>query len=275
MSMRKNILKTLLITSVISTSLLVGCGEKDNNEATTPTTSEVESTIVEDATTSEPIVEETTSEEVTNEVEEPTSPSEEVTTEAPTTEEPTTIVEETTTSKVEETTKAPEPTTQAPTQAPTEAPTPAPSGNSASIEKLKSLHVAYRPKESYVEIDYDLTNQLGGFAGVKGPDYREMADYVDSDYGDGTKKNPYVMYEWTTRKYWGDRDEVTAGYYCYKEDLDRYNNPPYDGICMDKAKEIQKVYDYSYDGTSIKIGTYEGRDIYFNYYFLIDVEYGI
>lgn len=248
--MKKRLLRTMLMTSILATSLLVGCGEKDTKvESTTPieSTGEVESTTMEETT---PIVEETTSEEVTNEVEEPTSPSEEITTEAPTTE------EETTTSKVEKTTNAPEP------------PTTSPSVDSASLEKLKSFHIAYRPEESDMVLDPELCDKYGGLVFVPGENYREMADYVDEDCGDGTKKNPYVMYEWTTRKYWGDRDEVTVGYYCYKEDLDRYNNPPYDGICMDKAKEIQSVYDYSYDGCSIKIGTYEGRDIYFYYYFL-------
>jgi hypothetical protein len=266
--MRKNLFRTMLMTSILATSLLVGCGEKDTKvESTTPieSTGEVESTTMEETT---PIVEGTTSEEVTNEVEEPTSPSEEVTTEAPTTEEPTTIVEETTTSKVEETTKAPEPTTQAPTQAPTEAPTPVPtpSVNDAAIAKIKSLHIAYRPEESNMEWDEEGSNELGGFVFRPGENYRKMADYVD-DYGDGTKPNPYVMHEWTTRKYWGDRDEETLGYYCYKEDIDQYNNPPYNGICEEKVKEISKVYD-NRDGCDIYIGTYEGRDIYFKYYFL-------
>lgn len=266
--MRKNILKTLLITSIISASLLVGCGEKDNNEATTPS-NEVESTIVEDATTSEPIVEGTTSEEVTNEVEEPTNPSEEVTTEAPTTEEPTTIVEETTTSKVEETTKAPEPTTQAPTQAPTEAPTPAPtpSVDDATIAKIKSLHLAEVPKEAKGYIDWDASQEMGAIVMVPGE--RAMADYVD-DYGDGTKKNPYVMYEWTTRKYYAERDEETLGYYLYKEDWeDRHN---LNGIYQIKNGETINAYSKGPDGIglngiTIYIGTYEGRDVYFDYTF--------
>lgn len=262
MTMRKNLLRTMLMTSILATSLLVGCGEKNTKvESTTSieSTSEVESTTNEEATSE---VESTTSEvETTTKVEEPTT----------TIEVPTTKVE------VETTTKAPakeeptspkvEPTTEAPTNAP-EPPTTSPSVDSASLEKLKSLHIAIRPEESNMVLDPELCDKYGGFVFVPGPNYREMADYVDEDCGDGTKPNPYTMHEWTTRKYWGDRDEVTVGYYCYKEDLDRYNNPPYDGICMDKAKEIQSVYDYSYDGCSIKIGTYEGRDIYFYYYFL-------
>ena len=271
--MRKNLFKIILMTSILATSLLVGCGEKDNNETTTPS-NEVESTIVEDATT---IVEETTSEESTNEVEEPTSPSEEATSEAPTTEEPTTTVEETTTSKVEETTKAPEPTTQAPTQAPTEAPTPAPSPSvsETTIKKIRSLHVAYVPKESFGHYDWDASQEMGAIVYVPGE--RKMADYVDSDCGDGTKPNPYTMYEWTTRKYYGDKDEVTLGFYCYKEDcIDNSSDP--NGVVQTKAKEFFEAYAepigdgtskwVHYDGICIKVGTYEGKDVYFEYYFL-------
>ena len=88
-----------------------------------------------------------------------------------------------------------------------------------------------------------------------------MADYIDTDCSGA---NAYTMHEWTTSKYWGDRDEVTVGYYCYKEDIaNMYNN---NGLYQTKAREFQKVYE-SYDGTILKIGTYEGKDIYFNYYF--------
>lgn len=285
--MKKKILLSILLCASMVATIFTGCGEKNGSETTTPS-NEVESTTMEETTT---IVEETTSEEVTNEVEEPTSPSEEATSEAPTTEEPTTIVEETTTSKVEETTKAPEPTTQAPTQAPTEAPTPAPtpSVDDAAIAKIKSLHIAYRPEESNMVLDPELCDKYGGFVFVPGENYRVMADYVDEDCGDGTKPNPYTMYEWTERKYWGDRDEVTVGFYCYKEDID--NDCSSNGIIQTKAREFIKflevygseIMDGKHkddieiygpgimDGCNIKIGTYEGRDIYFEYYFLKDL----
>ena len=246
MSMRKNILKTLLIASVISASLLVGCGKKDNNEAT-PTTSEVESTIVEDVTTSEPIVEETTSEEVTSEVEEPTT-------------------------IVEKTTKAPELATQAPTPAPTPTPAPAPTPAptpvvDATTAKIRSLHLAYVPEEAVGSIDWELSQKEAAFVMVPGE--RAMADYVDN-YGDGTKPNPYTMYEWTTRKYYAERDEETLGFYIYKEDYEDSSN--LNGICQTRAREASDAYTkgrdgFGLNGIDIYIGTYEGRDIYFCYYF--------
>lgn len=241
MSMRKNILKTLLIASVISASLLVGCGKKDNNEAT-PTTSEVESTIVEDVTTSEPIVEETTSEEVTSEVEEPTT-------------------------IVEKTTKAPTPApTPTPTPAPAPTPTPTPVVD-ATTAKIRSLHLAYVPEEAVGSIDWELSQKEAAFVMVPGE--RAMADYVDN-YGDGTKPNPYTMYEWTTRKYYAERDEETLGFYLYKEDYEDSFN--LNGIYQTKAREVSDAYCKGRDGIGLNgidiyIGTYEGRDLYFSYCF--------
>ena len=288
--MKKRLLRTMLMTSILATSLLVGCGEKDTKvETTTPieSTSEVEST---------------TNEEPTSKVEEVTSEVESTTSEVETTtkvEEPTTTIEVPTTKvEAETTTKAPvkeeptspkvEPTTEAPTNAP-EPPTTSPSVDSASLEKLKSFHIAYRPKESNMELDPDACLEQGGLVFRPGENYRVMADYVDSDCGDGTKPNPYTMHEWTERKYWGDRDEVTVGFYCYKEDID--NDCSSNGIIQTKAGEFRKFLEvYSseimdgkhkddieiygpgiIDGRHIKIGTYEGRDIYFKYYFLKDL----
>lgn len=266
--MKKRLLRTMLMTSILATSFLVGCGEKDTKvESTTSieATSEVESTTMEETT---PIVEETTSEEVTNEVEEPTNPSEEFTTEAPTTEEETTtVVEETTTSKVEETTNAPEPTPEYPfiTPTPTEAPTPV---VDATTEKIRSLHLAYRPEESNGYIDWEASQEMGAIVLVPGE--RAMADYVDPDYGDGTKPNPYTMYEWTTRKYYAEVDEETLGYYLYKEDYEDRGN--LNGIYQTKAGEVINAYmkgpnGFGLDGIVIYIGTYEGRDVYFDYNF--------
>lgn len=266
--MRKNLFRTMLMTSILATSLLVGCGEKDTKvETTTPieSTSEVESTI---------------NEEPTSKVEEVTSEVESTTSEVETTtkvEEPTTTIEVPTTKvEVETTTKAPvkeeptspkvEPTTEAPTNAP-ESPTTSPSVSDATTEKIRSFHIAVRPEESNMVLDPVLSNQTGSWVFVPGPNYREMADYVDEDCGDGTKPNPYTMHEWTERKYWGDRDEVTAGFYCYQEDIDNYYSP--NGIIQTKAEEFLEVYGSGVmDGCHIKIGTYEGRDIYFEYYFL-------
>lgn len=246
--MRK-LLRIIFVTSMVATSLsLVGCG---NDES-----SKVKSTSIESTTEID-----TTSEEViTNEVES--------TKETTTIEETTTIVEETTTSKVEKetTTKAPEPTTQAQT----EPQTTKPAVDNSSISKLKSLHIAYVPKEAYMELDYEASNEQGGFVFRPGENYRKMADYVDTDCGDGTKKNPYTMYEWTTRKYYGDRDEVTVGFYCYQKDIDDYHNGK--GIIQAKTREMIEAYDYSSNGIYIKIGTYEGKDVYFQYFFLINTD---
>ena len=98
---------------------------------------------------------------------------------------------------------------------------------------------------------------------MPGPNYREMADYVDADC---SGPNPYKMHEWTTRKYWGDKDEVTVGYYCYQEDIDNMYDS--NGFYQTMAMESDKVYGYDTDGTTLKIGTYEGKNIYFVYYFL-------
>lgn len=264
--MKKIVRTTLLSIMFVASLTLVACGNKETNEEATnenatSTTYEVEST------TNENTSEDSSTNEVestTNEVEESTT--KEVTTEETTTkvEKPSTTIEEATTSKVEveTTTKVPEPTTQAPIEKPIETPTKAPSNTSASIEKIKSLHIAYRPAESNMLLDVELSNQTGSWVFVPGPNYREMADYVDTNC---SGPNPYKMHEWTTRKYWGDKDEVTVGYYCYQEDIDNMYDS--NGLYQTMAKEFLDVYD-ELDGCHIKIGTYEGKDIYFEYFFL-------
>jgi hypothetical protein len=112
---------------------------------------------------------------------------------------------------------------------------------------------------------------MGAIVAVPGE--RAMADYVDPNYGDGTKPNPYTMYEWTTRKYYPEVDEETLGYYLYKEDYeDRLN---LNGIVQTKSEETYIAFQKgnknptSLEGIVIYIGTYEGRDVYFDYYFKV------
>lgn len=138
--------------------------------------------------------------------------------------------------------------TDIPTQAPTEAPTINSSVDQAVIDKISE----------------------GVISGTAGPTYRKPVDYVDPDCGDGTKPNPYVMHEWTTRRYWGDRDEETLGYYYYQEDED--NSLDRNGVIQTKAREEIAAYDYITSCHTLKIGTYEGKDIYFHYCFFRNIE---
>lgn len=160
--------------------------------------------------------------------------------------------------------------TDIPTQAPTEAPTINSSVDQAVIDKIRSIYIAYIPKESCdIIMDWDKLSE-GVISGTAGPTYRKPVDYVDPDCGDGTKPNPYVMHEWTTRRYWGDRDEETLGYYYYQEDED--NSLDRNGVIQTKAREEIAAYDYITSCHTLKIGTYEGKDIYFHYCFLRNIE---
>lgn len=263
-----------------------------NTEATTPSEApitkvedETTTKVEEEATTNEPTTKEepTTKVEPTTKKEPATSKVEKETTtkvEAPTKEKETTTTKVEPTTKVEATTKKEEATTKPASKPVEESPTNKPMeetptqvskdtvsrdkyGN-ASTYTFKGMHIAYVPKESCLKELIFVGNTI---TGTFGPDYREMADYVDANCGDGSKPNPYVMHEWTTRKYWGERDEVTVGYYCYYEDLYSDSRYDYNGVKRTKEREFQSIYGFDYDSDNIKIGTYEGRDVYFKYYF--------
>ena len=69
------------------------------------------------------------------------------------------------------------------------------------------------------------------------------------------------MNEWTTRKYWGNRKEVTVGYYCHWKDM---------GVGSTVRKKMNKEVESLYGNCQaevLEIGEYEGEVVYFVYYF--------
>lgn len=300
--MRKHLIRTTLIATILATSLaFTACGKDDtttNAKATTKVEAsdgELETTTLEEDETSSNEIVTTNEKETTTKVEETTTmetTTMETTTVAETTTMETTTIVETTT--VAETTQAPvetpAPTTPAPTQPATEAPTepvteapqetPAPTQppteaptqpqteapvveESPEVKKIKSLHIANRPPEAddiTMRIDPEL-----GYVFEAGPTYRELVDYVDEDCGDGNKKCPYKMGEWTTRKYWGDRDEETLGFYCWESEA-------CDGSYIQSMKDkVRAIYDNGFQGASFyneTIGIYEGKPVCYQYCFL-------
>lgn len=286
--MRKHLIRTTLIATILATSLaFTACGkdEKTNNEPKTTmeasdgeletttleedetssneiaTTNEKETTTIQETTT----VAETTTQETTTIVETTTM---ETTTPAPTTEAPTEpVTEPMTEAPTQAPVETPAPTeapTQPQTEAPTEAPTQAPQvEESPEVKKIKSLHIANRRSE-FDDITVRIDPELG-YVFEAGPTYRIEADYVDEDCGDGSKKCPYKMGEWTTRKYWGDCDEETLGFYCWESEA---CDGSYIQSMIDK---VRAIYDNGFQGASfykIEIGQYEGKPVYYQYCFL-------
>ncbi len=250
--MKKNLFRTmLLVFMLIASFTLAACGDKDTSEETTGA---VETSTIDKVASEEP----TTTEAPTTIPEVETTTKEEVTAEGVTTQVETAKKEEQTT-QTETTTKATLPT-QAPTQKPTEAPTTKP-----TVSLMDRFHIAKFPADSEVEVVIEGSSIIA----IQGPDWRKPADYVDPNCGDGTKPNPYPMYQWTEGRYRCDTDEVTLGYYSYDTDT---SNAKY-------SKEVSKLFnemvnDKNYQKftncQSTKVGTYEGADIYFNCYFLLN-----
>ena len=230
--MKKNFRTILLASMIIASLSLVACNDKKTSEEN-ETTSAIETTTDEETseeTTTSSEVESTTKEEVTS-IEtttiEETTTKEETTTQPPTTTKaPETTTPKPTTTQAPTTTKKPQETT---TKKVEETTTQKPIVESESIKKLKSLHIANMPKEA---LDFGIKLVEGqGYVMVYGPTYRIEADYVDEDHlgancssqyqdiceqdgtiCDGHSPIPYTLNEWTERKYWGDKDEVTVGY---------------------------------------------------------------
>ena len=294
--MRKKLLSTILVTSMVATSLLVGCGS--DNKSKENATSSIETTMDESSSVEETTLETTTS------VEEESSTIEEVTTSAEntTSNEDTSKVEEESTSKVvevETTTKAPETTTskkpeptttketttskkeptkkpqETTTTKPQETTTSAPKVESEITKKIKSFHLAKYPDEAK---DLWLKTVEGvGWVTEYGPTYRDAADNVDPPmpdcndtlcFGDapcGHYPSPYTTLEWTTRKYWGDKDEATVGFYSTdKERRAKKHN--------ELVKQIEEAYSDLPDCCHIElenllVGTYDNQYVWFTYFF--------
>lgn len=294
--MRKKLLSTILVTSMIATSLLVGCGS--DNKSKTDATSSIETTMDESSSVEETTLEPTTSvEEESSTIEESTTSAEdtsnedtskveeestskvvevETTTKAPettTSKKPeSTTAKETTTSKKEPTTKKPQETT---TTKPQETTTSAPKVESELTKKIKSFHLAKYPDEAR---DLWLKTVEGvGWVTEYGPTYRDAADNVDPPmpdcndtlcFGDapcGHYPNPYTTLEWTTRKYWADKDEATVGFYITGPELR-------DKKDIELTKQIEEAYSDLPDCCHIynellHIGTYDWNYVYYIYYF--------
>ncbi len=248
--MKKKVFKAMFLAfMLIATSALVACGNKDTGEEAT----NVAETFTIDKVASEEL---TTAEEPT------TAPGVEITTkEEVTTEMTTTPVE--TAKKEETTTKASLPT-QTPTQAPTQNPTVAPT-TKPTVSLMDRFHIAKFPADSEVEV----VIEGNSIVMIKGPNWRKAADYVDPNYGDGTKPNPYPMYQWTEGRYRCDTTEVTLGYYSYDNDT---TNTKYSKEATNLFNEMvnDKNYQKFTNCQSTKVGTYGGVDIYFNCYFLLN-----
>lgn len=231
--------------------MLSGCGD-NKVESTGPTLlAENDSTSREENSTKE--METTTKEETTTE---------DVTTEALTQ-----LSTETTTPKATEPPTQPttqQTTTQQPTtQQTTQSPTTQPPTETPTVSLLDRFYIAKWPADSEVEV----VLQGNSIIAIQGPDYRVPADYVDPNCGDGTKPNPYPMYQWVEGRYRNDVDEVTLGYYSY--DLDT-TNTQYSEETMRLMYEMLEDVNYQKISNcqSTLIGQYEGVDIYFNCYFL-------
>lgn len=278
---------TVLVLAVIIV-LLSGGSDKDEQADTTTTSETVETTtVVPETTTEEPTTEaptesttvkettttapETTTEEQTTTVPETTTKAQETTTKKP----ETTTKKQTTTKKPETTTKAPETTTKA----------PEPTTSSRYVEpevreKILNLHIADYPdeaRETYLKFVEGV-----GYEAYFGPNYRVAADYVDdpasfTDCG-GTDcyptcrkwhdPNPYTMYELTTRKYWGDRDEETIGFYSV------YSSNVYWDIMQKYTQDIQAVLGLELEPYHeiVKVGSYDREEIVFIYFFVNNPE---
>ena len=76
------------------------------------------------------------------------------------------------------------------------------------------------------------------------------------------------MYELTTRKYWGDKDEETIGFYCLGGKKE--HKPKYWEMIDKYTKDIQAVLGLEIEPAykSIHIGDYDEEMVYFVYYFI-------
>lgn len=282
----KRFFATMLM--VIIASGLVACSDKDDSKVDDTTT--IESS-VEESTTNE---KETTLENASTTTKVEVSTNEESKSEETTSkiEETTTIVETTTIKKEESTTKAPETTTSKPkesakpkettttkapetTTTPPETTTSAPKVESELTKKIKSFHIAKYPDEAR---DLWLKTVEGvGWVTEYGPTYRDAADNVDPPMPDcndticigdapcGHYPNPYTTLEWTTRKYWADKDEVTVGFYST-------NNERVAKKHNELVKQIEEAYSDIPDCCHIKlenllVGEYDNQYVWFTYFF--------
>lgn len=126
---------------------------------------------------------------------------------------------------------------------------------------FKGMHVAKMPKTcdgGY--IDWEETNRTGSITMVT-INYVPPANFVDTNC---SGNNPYPLLQWTSRRYKNETNETTVGYYFT---LDSNGCASIE----DENKmggEFISVYGYNWDSTFLKVGTYNGQDVYFEYYFL-------